>query len=445
MNRNQVEPGSHGGRASGARLSRRTLLRGAALGFGGLGLPDLLRLRAAGDSSGAVDRSVIVVFQAGGPSHLETWDMKPEAPVEYRGEFAGIDTDLPGYRVGEYMPKLSRLVNKLAILRSVFHDQGEHGQACHAVMTGYRPTKGDPGNEFPSAGSVVSKELGSRASGIPPYVATMTSLPSSNAAYLGVQHNPFQTYGYPTSPSFQVRNLVLPDGVDASRLDRRKAMLARFDTFERAADASGALDGMDEFTRRAFELVQSPAIRQAFDMSSESAATRERYGDNSFGAQSLLLARRLVEAGARFVTVRVDGQWDSHKDNFTAHRSLIPPWDQCLSALIEDLDQRGLLETTLLVIGGEFGRTPRVNKDAGRDHWPSVYTTVLAGGGVRGGILLGESDALAEYPKSRPISHQDVLATVYQQLGIDYRQTYYNEAQRPVEILNYGRHIREIL
>lgn len=435
--------------------SRRRFLRGASVAFGGMALADLLRLEAlsgearsaeAGEKSASAEkRSVIVIFQAGGPSHLETWDMKPNAPVEYRGEFAQIDTDVPGYRIGEYMPHLSKLCRKLAILRSVFHDQGEHGQACHTVMTGYKPTKGDPGNEFPSVGSIVSKELGPRANGIPPYVATMTSLPSSNASFLGVQYNPFQTYGYPTSPSFRVRNLVLPDGVDTPRMERRRALLSRFDDFRREADASGAVDGMDQFTRRAFELVTSPAIRDAFDMSQEKPELRERYGANSFGAQSLLMARRLVEAGARYVTVRVDGQWDSHKDNFTAHRSLIPPWDQCLSALIEDLEQRGLLETTLLVIGGEFGRTPRINKDAGRDHWPSVYTTVLAGGGVKPNVILGESDALAEYPKDRPISHQDVLATVYRQLGIDYRKTHVNEAQRPVEILNYGQHIREIV
>jgi len=431
-------------------VSRRTMLRGSAISFGGAMLANLLRHQAAAADAPtanvpASDRSVIVVFQAGGPSHLETWDMKPQAPVEYRGEFDSIATDLPGYRVGEYMPRLSQQCGKLSILRSVFHDQGEHGQACHTVLTGYRPTKGDPGNEFPSVGSIVSKELGPRASGIPPYVATMTSLPSPNAAFLGVEHNPFQTYGYPTSSSFRVRNLVLPDGVDAKRLERRRSMLERFDDFRRDADATGAVDGMDQFTRRAFELVMSPAIREAFDLNKEPAALRARYGANSFGAQSLLLARRLVEAGARYVTVRVDGQWESHKDNFTAHRSLIPPWDECLSALIDDLSQRGLLEKTLVVIGGEFGRTPRINKDAGRDHWPSVYTTVLAGGGVKGGAILGESDALAEYPRSRPISHQDVLATVYHQLGIDYRKTFFNEAQRPVEILNYGRHIEEIL
>ncbi len=410
-----------------------------------MALADLLRLEATAATGIADKRSVIVVFQAGGPSHLETFDMKPDAPVEYRGEFASIDTDIPGYRVGEFMPHLAKMCSKFSILRTVNHDQGDHPQACHTVLTGYRPTRGDPGNEFPSIGSVVAKELGPRANGIPPYIATMTSLGNSNAAFLGVQYNPFQTYGYPTSPSFRVRNLVLPEGVDAARAERRRSLLERFDDFRRDADASGAIDGMDQFTRRAFELVTSPAIREAFDLGKEKPELRERYGANSFGAQSTLLARRLVEAGARFVTVRVDGQWDSHKDNFTAHRSLIPPWDQSLSALIEDLEQRGLLETTLVVIGGEFGRTPRVNKDAGRDHWPACYTTVLAGGGVKKGVILGDSDALAEYPKNRPISHQDVLATIYHQLGIDYRKANLNEAQRPVEILNYGQHIREIL
>jgi Protein of unknown function (DUF1501) len=426
-------------------MNRRSFLRTGAVFFGGPLLADLMRLQAAAKSAESEKRSVIVVFQAGGPSHLETWDMKPNAPVEYRGEFNSIQTNLPGYRIGEYTPRLAKLCDRLAILRSVYHDQTEHGQACHVFMTGYKPTKNDPGNEFPSCGSIISRELGPRKGQVPPYVATMTSLPSSNASYLGLAHNPFQTYGYPTSPYFRVRNLQLPDGVDARRLKRRRAMLNQFDTLRREADATGALEGMDAFTRQAFEMVASPSIQKALDLNLEPKALRERYGANSFGAQSLLLARRLVEGGARFVTVRVDGQWDSHKDNFPAHRNLLPPFDQGVAALIEDLEQKGLLKTTLLIIGGEFGRTPRINKDAGRDHWPSVYTTVLAGGGVKGGVILGESDALGETPKTRPIHHQDVLATMYQQLGIDWKKTYYNEAQRPVEILNQGAPINEIL
>ena len=426
-------------------MNRRSFLRAGSLVFGGSLLADLLRLEATGQSTAAEKRSVIIVFQAGGPSHLETWDMKPQAPVEYRGEFKSIATNLPGYRIGEYTPRLAKLCDRLAILRSVYHDQTEHGQACHLYMTGYRPTKNDPGNEFPSCGSIISRELGPRQGQVPPYVATMRALSSGNASYLGIAHNPFQTFGYPTSPSFRVRNLQLPDGVNLGRMERRRQLLQRFDSLRRDVDASGALEGMDTFTRQAFEMVVSPSIQKALDLNQEPKSLRERYGANSFGAQSLVLARRLVEGGARCVTVQVDGQWDSHANNFPAHRNLLPPFDQAVSALIEDLEQRGLLKTTLLVIGGEFGRTPRINKDAGRDHWPSVYSTVLAGGGVKGGIVLGESDALGETPKTRPIHHQEVLATMYHQLGIDYNKTYHNEAQRPVAILDRGKPISEIL
>jgi hypothetical protein len=426
-------------------MNRRSFLRAGAVFFGGPLLADLLRREALGRSAETEKRSVIMVFQAGGPSHLETWDMKPSAPIEYRGEFKSIQTAIPGYRIGEYTPRLAKLCDRLAILRSVYHDQTEHGQACHLSMTGYRPTKNDPGNEFPSCGSIISKELGPRKGQVPPYVATMRALSSGNASYLGMAHNPFQTYGYPTSPYFRVRNLQLPDGVDPQRLARRRGMLERFDTLRREADATGALEGMDAFTRQAFEMVASPAIQKALDLNYEPPAIRQRYGAQSFGAQSMLLARRLVEAGARFVTVQADGQWDSHKDNFPAHRTLLPPFDHAVSALLEDLEQRGMLQTTLVIIGGEFGRTPRINKDAGRDHWPQVYSTVLAGGGIKGGIVLGESDPLGDNPKTRPIHHQDVLATMYHQLGIDWKKTYYNEAHRPVEILNNGSPITEIL
>jgi hypothetical protein len=375
------------------------------------------------------------------------WDMKPDAPVEYRGEFSSIETDIPGYRVCELMPNLAKICRKLAILRTVYHTDGEHSQASHTMLTGYGPTKGDPANEVPSCGSIVAKELGPRASGMPPYVATQTAFRSGYASYLGVEYNPFETHGYPTSSEFKVRNLQLPRGVNDDRMARRRGMLDRFDVLRGEADATGTLDGIDVFRRQAVDLVTSSSVQQAFDLNQESAATREKFGRNSTPGQSALLARRLVEAGARYVTVRTDfgRPWDSHTNNFADHRVMIPGYDRLVATLIADLEERGLLETTLVMVTGEFGRTPKINNNAGRDHWPNCFTVVMAGGGLKPGIVLGESNARAEIPKERPISHQDVLATMYHQLGIDYRKTYQNEADRPVAILNVGEPIREIL
>ncbi len=429
-------------------LNRRALLQVGAVGVGGPLLEHLLRSEAAAGAGGAAEkRNVILVFQPGGPSHIDMWDMKPDAPVEYRGEFDSIETNLPGYRVCEMMPHLAGMCDKLAILRSVYHSASEHSQAVHTMQTGYAPTKGDPANEVPSVGSIIAKELGPRASGVPPYIATKQASRSGYAAYLGVEYNPFETHGYPSSSSFQVRNLRLPAGVDTDRLARRQSMLQRFDDLRRDVEQSRDLQGIDAFRRQAVELVTSPAVQEAFNLNAESEATRERYGRRSDSGQSALLARRLIEAGARFVTVSTtfSRPWDSHTNNFADHRVLIPGYDHLVSALIEDLDQRGLLETTLVVVTGEFGRTPKINTSAGRDHWPNVFTVVLAGGGVKRGMIVGESNAKGEIPKERPIRHQDVWATVYHQLGIDYRKAYMNEAARPVAILNEGEPIHEIL
>jgi uncharacterized protein (DUF1501 family) len=224
-------------------------------------------------------------------------------------------------------------------------------------------------------------------------------------------------------------------------------MLERFDTIRRDADATGAIEAMDTFRRQAFDLATSPEVREAFDLNKEDAATRERYDKKSNAGQCALLARRLIERGARFVTVNMNfaKPWDSHDDNFTAHRQNVPAYDHVVSAVLEDLEKRDLLDRTLVIVGGEFGRTPRINAKAGRDHWPSCYTTIFAGGGVKRGIILGSSDALAELPKDRPIGHQDLLATMYHQLGVDYTKSYLNEANRPVQILNVGEPIKEIL
>ena len=432
---------------SSFHVSRRGFIRAGAVSFGGMALANLLRSEAAGGVSPSADKkSVILLWQPGGPSHLDMWDMKPDAPVEYRGEFNSIPSDIPGYRVSELMPKLSQMCNKLAILRSVHHTMNEHSQATHTVLTGYAPIKGDPLQEAPSVGSIVAKELGWRE-GLPGYIAVQEAITHGRSGYLGVANDPFETFGYPTSTSFRVRNLKAADGIKEERVGTRKKMLEKFDTVRRDADASGAIGAMDEFRRQAFELATSPQIQEAFDLNKESDKTRERYDKKSGSGQGALLARRLVERGARFVTVSMTfaKPWDSHVDNFTAHRQNVPGYDFTASALLEDLANRGLLENTLVIIGGEFGRTPRINDKAGRDHWASCYTTVLAGGGVKPGIILGSSDALAELPKDRPIFHQDIMATMYHLLGVDYTKSYLNEAGRPVQVLNYGKPIEEIL
>ncbi len=430
-------------------ISRRDVLRVGAVSLGGPLLAHLLASEARAAVSPTADRrSVIFLVQKGGPSQIDMWDMKPDAPLEYRGEFTSIETNLPGYRVCEFMPKLAQMCDKLAILRSVHHTMTDHGEGMHICMTGYAPIRNirASGQQAPSLGSIVAKELGWRA-GLPGYIAVGKEIGFGRSAYLGIEHDPFETFGYPASDSFRVRNLRANSELKSDRVTSRREMLDQFDTLRRDTDASGALGAMDTFRRQAFELATSPQVQEAFDLGAEDAATRERYGRKSSAGQSMLLARRLVERGARFVTVATDYEkpWDSHEDNFTAHRRNVPPYDHTVSALLEDLDARGLLERTLVVCGGEFGRTPRINNKAGRDHWPTCYTTILAGGGVKRGIILGASDALGELPKERPIGIQDVYATMYHLLGIDYTKSYLNEANRPVQIVNYGEPIREIL
>jgi len=426
--------------------TRRGFLRAGSVTLGG----SLLARMLHADTTPATQdqRSVVLVVQKGGPSQLDMWDMKPEAPLEYRGEFSSIPTNLPGYRVSELMPRLAQLCDRLSILRTVHHTMMDHGEGMHIAMTGYAPIRNirSSGQQAPSLGSIVSKELGWRA-GLPGYIAVQNEIGFGKAAYLGTAYDPFETFGYPTSDSFRVRNLRQGDGISADRSRSRLSMLERFDTLRRDADTTGALEAMDTFRRQAFELATSPQVQEAFDLRQEDDATRERYGRKSNAGQSLLLARRLVERGARFVTVATnyDKPWDSHDDNFTAHRLNVPAYDHTVATFLEDLETRGLLDRTLVIIGGEFGRTPRINAKAGRDHWPTCYTTVLAGGGVKRGLILGTSDALGELPKDRPIGIQDVYATMYHLLGIDFQKSYLNEANRPVQIINYGKPITEIL
>ena len=427
-------------------VNRRGFLKAGFLGLGGLTLADMLRTRAAQAANGETprDTSVILIWKGGGPSHLDMWDLKPEAPAEYRGDFKPIRTNVPGIDISEHLPKSARQMDKYSIVRSVTHPDAGHESASHYLLTGYKPTNDIPAQEMPSYGSIAAKERGARVAGIPAYV-TVPSAPRSTAAgYLGVPYNPFSVGDDPNSANFSVRNLTLPNGISMNRLDNRRRLLSGIDTLRRDSDQTGLMDGLDAFTRQAFEMVVSPAAQRAFDISRENARTRDQYGRNSVG-QSMLMARRLVEAGVTFVTVNAGG-WDTHANNFEALKNQkLPVFDTAWAALMEDMATRGMMENTLVLVWGEFGRTPRINPGAGRDHWPGAMSVVLAGGGLRMGQAIGVTDARAEYPRERPISPEDILSTMYNVLGIDQNREYHNEAQRPLKILNHGEPIRELV
>jgi hypothetical protein len=427
-------------------LSRRSFLQVGALAVGGLTLGNLLRARADQVAAGKQtrDTSVILIWKGGGPSHIDTWDLKPNAPAEYRGEFKPIDTNIPGIQVSEHLPMSARQMDKFSILRSVTHPDAGHESASHFLLTGYKPTNDIPAQEMPSYGSIVAKQCGARQAGLPAYIAVPRAPRSSAAGYLGVAYNPFAVGSDPNDANFSVRNLTLPNGLPLARMEGRKKLLESLDGFHRDADRTGLMDGLDAFTHKAFDMITSPAAQRAFDMNREADKSRERYGRTSMG-QSMLLARRLIEAGVTFVTVDAGG-WDTHANNFEElKKRKLPQFDQAYSALLEDLSDRGQLANTLVMVLGEFGRTPRVNKDAGRDHWPGALSVLMAGGGLKGGQAIGVSDARGEYPKERPLSPEDVLSTMYYTLGVDQNVEFMNEAQRPLKILNSGEPIRELV
>jgi uncharacterized protein (DUF1501 family) len=440
-------------------LSRRSLLRAGVLGGAGLMLPDLLRAdeaRRNAGKSGPSDRSIILVWLDGGPPQHETYDPKPDAPVEYRGPLKAIRTAIPGVALPELMPEHARLLDKISLVRSVHHNNGDHFAAAHWMLTGYKGANAaDLNAHNPSAGSIVAKLRGSRRAGMPAYVG----LPNTHSvglspgyhggAYLGVAYNPFSVQGDPSSKSYRVPNLALPAGLDAARLERRKALLSAFDNARRDIDQSGLMDGLDRFSREAFAMISGPEARAAFDVSNEDPRLRDRYGRNRWG-QSALLGRRLIEAGVRFVTLNFDG-WDMHSSlDKSVHRA-VPMLDSAVATLIDDLDQRGLLDSTMVVVMGEFGRGPRINKGLpqdpipGRDHWGEVMSVLMTGGGLARGRVVGSSSARGETPKDRPLRPMDVWATVYHQLGIDLDTSFRNPAGRPISIGGDGQVIAELV
>jgi uncharacterized protein (DUF1501 family) len=435
-------------------LRRRDFLRlGTASVFGfGLSLPELLALqaRAADDGKTTRDVSLIFLFLHGGLSTIDAWDLKPDAPAEFRGEFKPIDTNVPGIQIGELLPHTARQMDKISLIRSFRHHNSDHGPADHYMLTGYFPQAGfnpnlKPNNQRPAHGAVVARKLGPRGA-VPPFVCLPKQHPSTGPAYLGPAAAPFVVDADPNAPDFAVPDVAPPPALDAARLDDRKTLLARMDRFQQSAEVRANRDAqaVGVFQRKAFELMTSPEAKKAFDVHAEGDKLRDEYGRNNLG-QSCLMARRLVQAGVRCVTID-HSNWDTHNDNFNTLKKQLLPWlDAGLSTLFRDLAERGLLDSTLVVVTGEFGRTPRINKDAGRDHWGPAFTVALGGGGVQGGRIIGKSDARAEKPADDPHGPEDLAATIYHLLGIDPEDEFYTPEGRPVKIVNDGRVIRDLL
>ncbi|MBM81498.1 MAG: hypothetical protein CMJ78_13030 [Planctomycetaceae bacterium] len=439
-------------------MNRRSFLKAGGLGVAGLTLADLLKLETPAGPSAKSANNVIILWMRGGPSQHETWDPKMEAPAEYRGHFGATKTKVPGIDIVDMMPQCAQVMDKWSIIRSLHHTNAGHSAGDQILFTGHPPGPQPDVNVHPSCGSIVSEQLDHLTPELPAYVMIPRQLPGSDSAYLGVAHKPFETLVDPANEGpFKLQNFSLVEGISRPRFDSRKSLLQGFDQFRQDLDSSGQLEAISEFHQRAYNILSSDRARKAFDLDSEPKKLRERYGfqpkynpndprrcSASAFSQRILLARRLVEAGVRLVTVDCRW-WDTHVEGVDSMKNgFLPRWDQSYSALIEDLDQRGLLETTMVVAWGEFGRTPRLNKTNGRDHYPNVFSAALAGGPVKGGRVVGSSDSKGAYPLDNPKSPQDVLATVYRHLGIDTHKHYLDRSGRPIITLPFGKPIEEL-
>lgn len=428
-------------------VSRRNFLRVGSLAIGGLSLPALLQREAqARDAGSSIPRkSVILVWQAGGPSHLDMYDLKPTAPTEYRGEFKPIPTNVPGIDIGEHLPLQATMFDKFSVVRSAFHTNAGHGMGSQWMLTGYQPTIEVNDNIYPSCGSVVAALRGPNEPGMPAYCNVPNRLDLGKAAYLGASYNPFSPDSNPNDQNFQVRNMKLPGNLSLNRLERRQQLLGKVDTIRRDIDTKGDIVGLDKFYHDAFEMVTNEKALRAFDIHKEDPRLREKYGRNDLG-QSCLLARRLVESGVTYVTVQAGGGWDTHGNNFAELKNrLLPQFDRAVAALVDDLYVRGLQDEVLVMAMGEFGRTPRINPGAGRDHWPGAMSVLFAGGGLIMGQAIGTTDSKAEYPTSKPYTPGCVLSTMYHTLGIDHHHVFYDQGRRPLPVLNEGQPIPELI
>ena len=415
---------------------RRDFLRVGAAGMLGLTLPDVLRAGPAAVPARPAT-GVIQVWLSGGPSTIDMWDPKPDAPEAFRGEFKAIATSAPGVSLAETMPGLAKVMDRCALVRSLNHTITAHGPGTSYVATGNRP---NPAFEHPALGCLASRVLQSRP-GVPPYVtfaALGEGAPRVGPGFLGSAFGAFEVEGDPGRGPLRAHGVSLPDGMSLADLEDRDALRDGLDRGLRALDSGGALDGLDGFHRQALEILRSDRVRGALDLSKEPDALRDDYGRTPLG-QGALAARRLIEAGARFVTIGYGG-WDTHADNFRALRDrLLPPLDKALSALVRDLEARGLLGETLVVCAGEFGRTPRVNGAAGRDHWSRSMAALLAGGGIPGGAVYGATDARGTAPSADPCSPDDLAATVFQRLGISPRHEIPTPSGRPIAAFREGK------
>ena len=440
-----------GGRCDGR--SRRDFLHLGLLTGLGFSLADWFQYRALAAELGATEgqgskqrmQSCILIWLDGGPSHLEMFDPKPDAPLEVRGEFKAIPTSVDGIQICEHLPRTAKLMKEIALLRSLTHELGNHDTGSHYLLTGHRPTTAVP---YPSLGSVLAREAG-LGKALPSYIAIPDAVPAAGPGYLSGAFAPFAVGGDPAKPSYKVRDLELPASISFERQTRRQNMQQQLDQFARTVEVNGATRSRDAFYEQAYRLMTSPAAKAAFDLNQEPPKVRARYGGHRVGT-GCLLARRLIEAGARFVTV-VDTGWDMHQqifkampDAFFPGSGKLPALDMAYSALLGDLKERGLLESTLVVMMGEFGRTPKLNSAGGRDHWPRAGSVLFSGAGVRGGQVIGSTDAHGETPSERPVSPEDVAFSILKLLGVDPDKEYQAPSGRPLKIISGGSLIREL-
>ena len=426
------------------RTSRREFVFAGLVGGLGLTLGDLFKLRAEQTAlTGAIEpkaEALIHIYLPGGCAHQETWDPKPFAPIEYRGPLSTVDTVLPGVKFSQYMQNTAKIADKITVVRSMTHGEAAHERGTHNMFTGYRPS---PAIQYPSIGSVVSHELGSR-NNLPPYVC-IPQVPNEFAGtgYLSTSFGPFSLGSDPANKQFKVRDLNMHDGVTSERFDRRRDILSTVDEHFRTLEKSDALTAMDSFYQAAYSLISAPAAREAFNLAAEPEAIRKEYGDHEAG-QRMLMARRLVESGVRLVSLTYGG-WDMHSNIAKGMERNLVNFDQAYASLIRDLDRRGMLDKTMVMVSSEFGRTPKINKDAGRDHWPRVFSIAFAGGGFKRGYIHGSSDATGAEPENDPLTVENMAATVFTQLGISPDKKLMSSGGRPQAIVKDGQVVSELL